>query len=82
MLGIENSRLLEAWASRALVRAGKPDQKFSETQAYRFEKRIPPSLNLGPLKQRTKESKHLKAEDAGYLAHWYVCLQMWLLKIY
>jgi hypothetical protein len=39
--------------------------------AYRFEKRLPKHLNLGPVKQNTKESKRIQAEDAGRLAHWY-----------
>lgn len=38
---------------------------------YRFENRLPEDLKLGPVKQKTKESKHIQAEDAGYLAHWY-----------
>ncbi|CBF74004.1 hypothetical protein AN8159.2 [Aspergillus nidulans FGSC A4] len=28
-------------------------------------------LKLGPVKQETKESKYIQAEDAGLLAHWY-----------
>jgi hypothetical protein len=64
-------RLIEAWANRSLSRAGKPDQKVSKMWAYRFIKRLPKHLNLGPVKQRTKESKRIKAEDAGLLAHWY-----------
>ena len=39
--------------------------------AYRFIKRLPPGLDLGPVKQKTKESKRIQAEDAGLLAHWY-----------
>jgi hypothetical protein len=63
--------LLEAWANRALARAGKPDQKVSKMWAYRFMQRLPKDLKLGPVKQRTKESKRIQAEDAGLLAHWY-----------
>ena len=63
-------RLLEAWANRALERAGKT-KRVSKMWAYRFEKRLPPNLNLGPVKQRTKASKRITAEDAGYLSHWY-----------
>jgi hypothetical protein len=40
---------------------------------YRFLKRLP--LDLGPVKQRTKESKRIQAEDAGLLAHWYDLLK-------
>lgn len=64
-------KLLEAWANRALIRAGKPDQRVSKMWAYRFEKRLPEHLKLGPVKQKTKESKRIQAEDAGRLTHWY-----------
>ena len=64
--------LLEAWANRALARAGKPDQKVSKMWAYRFMQRLPKDLKLGPVKRRTKGSKRIQAEDAGLLAHWYV----------
>ena len=63
--------LLEAWANRALARAGKPDQKVSKMWAYRFMQRLPKDLKLGPVKRRTKGSKRIQAEDAGLLAHWY-----------
>jgi hypothetical protein len=39
--------------------------------AYRFEKRLPEHLNLGPVRQNTKESKRIQAEDAGLLEFWY-----------
>ena len=42
--------LLQAWANRALVRAGKPNQQVSKMWAYRFIKRLPPGLDLGPVK--------------------------------
>ena len=64
-------RILEEWANRALKRAGKPDQLVSKMWAYRFERRLPGHLKLGPVKQETKESKRIQAEDAGLLAHWY-----------
>ena len=41
--------LLQAWANRALVRAGK-DQQVGRMWAYRFIKRLPPGLDLGPVK--------------------------------
>ena len=63
--------LLAAWANQALARAGKPDQHVSKNWPYRFMKRLPKDLNLGPVKQNTKESKRIQAEDAGLLAHWY-----------
>jgi hypothetical protein len=68
-------RLIEAWANRSLIRAGKPEQKVSKMWAYRFIKRLPPDLQLGPVKQRTKESKRIQAEDIGLLAHWYDLLR-------
>jgi transposase len=67
----EPPRSLEAWANRALARAGKPDQKVSKMWAYRFENCLLPSLDLGLVKQGSKKSKRIKAEDADYLAHWY-----------
>jgi hypothetical protein len=60
-------RLLEEWANRALKRAGKPDQQVSKMWAYRFERRLSGHLKLGPVKQETKESKRIQAEDAGLL---------------
>src|ERR1700756_2461070 len=42
--------LLQAWANRALVRAGKPDQQVGRMWAYRFIKRLLPGLDLGPVK--------------------------------
>ncbi|GFF55804.1 transposase [Aspergillus udagawae] len=63
-------KLLEEYANQALQRAGE-DRQVSKVWAYRFEKRLPEHLNLGPIKQKTKESKRIQAEDAGLLAHWY-----------
>jgi hypothetical protein len=67
-------RLIEAWANRSLARASKPG-RVSKMWVYRFIKRLPPDLQLGPVKQRTKESKRIQAEDAGLLAHWYDLLE-------
>src|ERR1700709_1077666 len=67
-------RLIEVWANRSLARAGKPDQ-VSKMWVYRFTKRLPHDLELDPVKQRTKESKRIQAEDAGLLAHWYDLLK-------
>ena len=64
-------RLLQEWANRALARAGKLERQVSEMWAYRFEKRLPGHLKLGSVKQKTKESKRIQAEDAGFLQHWY-----------
>ena len=64
-------RLLGAWANRALAHAGKPDQQVSTRWPYRFIERLPKGLDLGPVKQKTKESKRIQAEDAGLSAHWY-----------
>ncbi|KAK9631694.1 hypothetical protein V6Z94_010194 [Aspergillus fumigatus] len=62
--------LLEEYANRSLQRAGE-SRRVSKMWVYRFEKRLPEHLNLGPVMQKTKESKRIKAEDAGLLAHWY-----------
>jgi hypothetical protein len=72
-------RLIQAWANRALSRAGKPSQ-VSKMQAYRFIKRLPPDLQLCPVKQRTKESKRIK-QNTSLLAHWYDLLAI-CLKVY
>jgi len=69
--------LLQAWANRALVRAGK-DQQVGRMWAYRFIKRLLPGLDLGPVKQKTKESKRIQAEDIGFLTHWYNQLEILL----
>ncbi|KAJ5521862.1 hypothetical protein N7527_005977 [Penicillium freii] len=58
--------MLTEWANRALVRAGS-NHEVSKMWAYRFEKRLPPHLMLGPVTQRTKDKKRLEAEDIGYL---------------
>jgi hypothetical protein len=68
-------KLIEAWANRSLAYTGKPEQKVSKMWVYRFIKRLPRDLQLGPVKQRTKESKRIEAEDAGLLAHWYDLLK-------
>jgi hypothetical protein len=39
------------------------------------------NLNLRPIKQKTKESKRIQAEDAGFLAHWYDQLEILLRDI-
>jgi hypothetical protein len=39
--------------------------------AYRFDKRLPEHLNLGPVMQKTNESKRIQTEDAGLLGNWY-----------
>ncbi|THC90220.1 hypothetical protein EYZ11_010320 [Aspergillus tanneri] len=44
-----------------------PTQSVSRSWAYRFAKRLPPDLKLGPVIQRTKEKKRLDAEDVGQL---------------
>ncbi|KAK9564249.1 hypothetical protein V6Z77_010319 [Aspergillus fumigatus] len=63
-------KLLEEYANQALRRAGESRQ-VSKMWAYRFEKRLPEHLNLGPAKQKIKESKRIQAEDAGLLTYWY-----------
>ncbi|KAK9610139.1 hypothetical protein V6Z98_010230 [Aspergillus fumigatus] len=63
-------KLLEDFANQALQRAGE-SRWVSKIWAYRFEKQLPEYLNLGPMKQKTKESKHIRAEDAGLLGNWY-----------
>lgn len=62
--------IIQAWADRALARAGKAE-RVSKMWVYRFIKRLPKGLELRPVKQRTKESRRITAEDAGSLAHWY-----------
>ncbi|OQE05256.1 hypothetical protein PENVUL_c026G10153 [Penicillium vulpinum] len=57
--------MLTEWANRALVRAGS-NHEVSKIWSYRFEKRLPPYLMLGPVAQRTKDKKRLDAEDVGY----------------
>ncbi|KAJ5090105.1 transcriptional regulator family: Centromere protein B DNA-binding region [Penicillium argentinense] len=66
--------LIQAWANRALQRAGH-DRQVSKMWAYRFEARLPKHLNLAPVKQKTKELKRIQAEDAGLLQHWYDLLE-------
>jgi hypothetical protein len=49
--------------------------------AYRFVKHLPKDLNLRSAKQRTKESKRIQLEDAGFLVHWYPQLEILLQEI-
>jgi ribosomal protein S17E len=49
--------------------------------AYRFIARLPEHMKLAPVKQRTKESKRIQAEDAGFLAHWYDQLKQLLYRV-
>ena len=63
--------LIQAWANHAIARTGQPDRQVSKMWAYRFEARLPEHLNLAPVTQKTKESKRIQAEDAGFLQHWY-----------
>lgn len=67
-------KLIEAWANRSLAYAGKSN-RVSKMWVYRFIKRLPQDLQLGPVKQRTKESKRIQAEDAGQLTGWYNLLE-------
>ena len=66
--------LIQAWANRALERAGQ-ERQVSKMWAYRFEARLPKHLNLAPVKQKTKELRRIQAEDAGLLQHWYDLLE-------
>jgi hypothetical protein len=68
-------KLLEEYANQALRRAGK-DRQVSKVWAYRFEKRLPEHLNLGPIKQKTKESKRIQAGMQGYWHTGIISLQM------
>jgi hypothetical protein len=63
--------IIQAWANRALARSGQPGKQVGKMWAYRFIKRLPDHLNLAPVKQKTKESKRIQAENAGMLQHWY-----------
>jgi hypothetical protein len=63
--------VIQAWANRALARAGQPDRQVGKNWAYRFQARLPKHLNLAPVRQKTKELKRIQAEDAGLLQHWY-----------
>lgn len=62
--------LLEDMANLSLKRAGV-DRVVGKTWVYRFIKRLPESMQLAPVKQKTKEVKRIKAEDAWKLAFWY-----------
>jgi hypothetical protein len=70
--------VIAAWANQALARAGHPDKKVSKMWPYRFESRVPAHLGLAPVKQKTKESKRIQAEDAGLLEYWYNQLKVLL----
>ena len=61
-------RLIGDWANWAPIHAGRPDQQVGANWAYRFRKQLP-GLNLGPVKQKTKESKRIQAEDASFLTY-------------
>ncbi|THC87016.1 hypothetical protein EYZ11_013539 [Aspergillus tanneri] len=61
--------LLLEWANLTVQRVD-PTQSISRSWAYRFAKRLPPDLKLGPVIQRT-EKKRLDAEDVGQLRFWY-----------
>jgi carboxylesterase type B len=61
------AKVIEAWANRALARAGKPDHQVSRMWAYRFIERLLEHLSLALVKQKTKELKRIQAEDAGLL---------------
>jgi DDE superfamily endonuclease/Tc5 transposase DNA-binding domain len=63
--------VIQAWANCALARSGQPSKQVGKMWAYRFIKRLPDHLNLAPVKQKTKESKRIQAENAGLLQHWY-----------
>jgi hypothetical protein len=63
--------VIQAWANRALTRAGQPDRQVGKNWAYYFISRLPKHLRLAPVKQKTKELKRIQAEDAGFLQHWY-----------
>jgi transposase-like protein len=63
-------KLLEEYANQALERAEPGSgRRVGKTWAYHFEQRLPEHLKLGPVKQKTKESRRIQAEDAGLLGH-------------
>jgi hypothetical protein len=65
-------KLLEEYANQAPERAEPGSgRRVGKTWAYRLEQRLPEHLKLGPVKQKTKESRRIQAEDAGLLGHWY-----------
>jgi hypothetical protein len=51
----------------ALARAGYPKREASKMWAYRFEKRLPAHLNLGPVVQRSKDRYCIEAEGISFL---------------
>jgi hypothetical protein len=63
-------RLVEEYANQLLQRAGESRQ-VNKMWIYYFKKQLLEHLNLGPAKQKMKESKYIKAKDAGLLANWY-----------
>ena len=62
--------LLEDMANLSLKRAGV-DRVVGKNWMYRFIKRLPESMKLAPVKQKTKELKRIQAEDAWKLTLWY-----------
>ena len=71
------SKLIEEWANASLASIGKP-KPVSKMWVYRFINRLPSELQLGPMKQCTKESKRIQAEYKGLLSHWYHQLKIQL----
>jgi hypothetical protein len=61
-------RLVEEYVNQSLQRTGESRQ-VSKMWIYYFKKWLPEHLNLGLAKQKTKESKCIKAKDAGLLAN-------------
>lgn len=59
-------RLVGEFANQSLQHAGE-DRQVSKMWAYCFKKRLLEHLNLGPVRQKTKELKCIQAEDAGLL---------------
>lgn len=62
--------LLEDMANLSLKRAGV-DRVVGKNWVYRFIQRLPESMQLAPVKQKTKELKRIQAEDAWKLTFWY-----------
>ena len=51
--------IIQAWANRALTRAGQPDRQVGKNWAYYFISRLLKHLSLAPVKQKTKELKRI-----------------------
>ena len=62
--------LLEDMPNLSLKRAGV-DRVGGKNWMYRFIKRLPESMKLAPVKQKTRELKRIQAENAWKLAFWY-----------